>query len=58
MEPVEVQQILNQRPTAQVFYENNPVLIKTLDMESGSVVIEDLNSKKNIIVHSNILNEH
>ena len=49
MQPIEVHQILNERPNTQVFYENNPVLIKNLDMESGSVVIENLNSKKDII---------
>jgi len=57
MQPIEVQQILNERPTEQVFYENNPVLIKNLDMESGAVVVENLNSKKDIIVHSNALSE-
>ena len=55
MQPIEVHQILNERPNTQVFYENNPVLIKNLDMESGSVVIENINSKKDIIVHSNTL---
>ena len=57
MQPKEVQQILNERPNAEVFYKNTPVSIKNLDMESGSVVVENLNSKKNIIVHSNTLNE-
>jgi len=55
MQPIEVHQILNERPNTQVFYENNPVIIKNLDMESGSVVIENINSKKDIIVHSNTL---
>ncbi|MCM1991542.1 small, acid-soluble spore protein, H family [Oceanirhabdus seepicola] len=57
MQPTEVQQILNERPNAQVFYKNTPVLITNLDMESGSVVVENINSKKNIIVHSNTLSE-
>jgi len=57
MQPIEVQQILNERPNEQVLYKNNPVLITNLDMESGSVVVENINSKKNIIVHSNTLSE-
>ncbi|WBW96970.1 small, acid-soluble spore protein, H family [Oceanirhabdus sp. W0125-5] len=55
MQPKEVQQILNETPNEQVFYKNNPVIITNLDMESGKVVVENLNTKKSSIVHSNTL---
>ncbi len=57
MQPKEVQQLLNEKPHAQIYYKNTPVLIKSFDKDTNKAVIENLQTKNDAVVHVKTLNE-
>lgn len=58
MDSKRAQEILfNTKSNVEVKYRNTPVWIEGVDLESGSVLVKDLNSKKMMEVKSKDLEE-
>lgn len=58
MDSKRAEQILNSKDNIDVYYKNTPVYLKEVDHKTNKIIVENLSTHKDFVVHAKTLNEN